>query len=64
MAALQDEGIEVVMLTGDNQRTAEAIGRELGIANVIAEVLPADKAKVIQDLQKQKQGRWPWWATA
>jgi len=55
ISALQEEGIEVVMLSGDNRRTAEAIGRELGIRNVIAEVLPADKAKVIQDLQKQKK---------
>jgi Cu+-exporting ATPase len=55
IAALQGEGIEVIMLSGDNRRTAEAIGRELGIRNVIAEVLPADKAKIIQDLQKQKQ---------
>src|SRR3989344_2763628 len=53
IAALQAERIEVVMLSGDNRRTAEAIGRELGIENVIAEVLPGDKAKVIQDLQKQ-----------
>jgi Cu+-exporting ATPase len=55
IAVLQGEGIEVVMLSGDNRRTAEAIGRELGIANVIAEVLPVDKARVIQDLQKQKK---------
>jgi Cu+-exporting ATPase len=55
VAALQDEGVEVILLSGDNRRTAEAIGRELGIRNVIAEVLPADKAKIIQDLQKQKK---------
>ncbi len=55
IAALQKEGIEVIMLSGDNRRTAEAIGRELGIANVIAEVLPADKARVIQDLQRRKK---------
>jgi len=52
IAELKAEGIEVVMLTGDNRRTAEAIGRELGITHVIAEVLPSDKARVIQDLQK------------
>ena len=51
IAALRSEGVEVVMLTGDNQRTAEAIGRELGIDRVIAEVLPADKATMIKDLQ-------------
>ena len=53
IAELKAEGIEVVMLTGDNRRTAEAIGRELGITHVIAEVLPSDKARVIQDLQKE-----------
>jgi Cu+-exporting ATPase len=53
VASLLAEGIEVVMLSGDNRRTAEAIGRELGIDRVIAEVLPADKARVIRDLQGQ-----------
>ena len=53
IAALRSEGVEVVMLTGDNQRTAEAIGRELGIDRVIAEVLPADKATMIKDLQSK-----------
>lgn len=53
IAELMKENVEVIMLTGDNRRTAEAIARELGIENVIAEVLPGDKAKVIQDLQKQ-----------
>ena len=52
IAELKSERVEVVMLTGDNRRTAEAIGRELGISRVIAEVLPQDKAKIIQDLQK------------
>jgi Cu+-exporting ATPase len=53
VAALTREGVEVVMLSGDNQRTANAIGRELGIERIIAEVLPGDKAKVIKDLQGQ-----------
>jgi len=53
IAALRQERIEVILLTGDNQRTANAIARELGIETVIAEVLPADKARVIHDLQKQ-----------
>ncbi len=53
IAELVKENVEVIMLTGDNRRTAEAIARELGIKRVIAEVLPSDKAKVIQDLQKQ-----------
>src|SRR5439155_6254740 len=51
--ALKAMGIEVVMLTGDNRRTAEAIARQVGVDDVIAEVLPAQKAEVIKDLQKQ-----------
>lgn len=53
VAALRREKAEVIMLTGDNQRTAQAIAHELGIERVIAEVLPGDKARVVQDLQKQ-----------
>ena len=53
IAALRSEKIQVVMLSGDNQRTADAIGRILGIDRVIADVLPADKSKVIKDLQAQ-----------
>jgi Cu+-exporting ATPase len=53
IAELRREQVEVIMLTGDNRRTAEAIGRELGIDRVIAEVLPGDKAKVIKELQGQ-----------
>jgi Cu+-exporting ATPase len=53
IAALLREKIEVIMLTGDNQRTAQAIAGELGISRVIAEVLPGDKAKVIEDLRRQ-----------
>jgi P-type Cu2+ transporter len=51
VAALQELGVEVVMLTGDNHATAERIGRELGIHEVIAEVLPRDKARKIRELQ-------------
>jgi Cu2+-exporting ATPase len=51
VAALAAEGIEVVMLTGDNQATADRIGPELGIRNVIAEVLPGDKAAKVRELQ-------------
>ena len=43
MCGFRALGIDVVMLTGDNQRTADAIGRELGVTKVIAEVLPQDK---------------------
>ena len=53
IASLKSEGVQVVLLTGDNQRTAQAIAKQLGIEQVIAEVLPADKARVIQNLQKQ-----------
>ena len=51
IAALQAEKVQVIMLSGDNQRTAAAIGRLLGIDRVIADVLPSDKAKVIKELQ-------------
>lgn len=50
---LKAQGIEVVMLTGDNKRTAEAIRRQIGIDQVIAEVLPQDKEREIANLQKQ-----------
>jgi len=50
--ALKREGIDVVMLTGDNRATAERIARELGIREVLAEVLPADKASKIAELQR------------
>ena len=53
VAALKDLGIEVVMMTGDNQRTAQAVARELGIQRVFAEVLPADKARYVQQLQTE-----------
>ena len=49
----QKLGLKVVMLTGDNRRTAEAIGRELGLTQVISEVLPADKERQIAALQAQ-----------
>ena len=53
IAAFRDLGIDVVMLTGDNQRTADAIGRELGVSTVIAEVLPQDKERVVARLQAE-----------
>jgi Cu+-exporting ATPase len=48
---LQRMGLETVMITGDNQRTAEAIAREAGMEKVLAQVLPDDKAREVQDLQ-------------
>ena len=53
IAALRRGGCEVVLLTGDNQRTAEAIARQVGVDRVIAQVLPQDKARCIQALQKE-----------
>lgn len=50
---LKEQGIEVVMLTGDNKRTAEAIRKQLEIDTVIAEVLPQDKEREIAKLQEQ-----------
>jgi Cu+-exporting ATPase len=54
--ALRAEGVRVVMLTGDNRVTAEAVGRVLGIDEVVAEVLPGGKADVVKRLQSE--GRW------
>ncbi|KXS43251.1 MAG: Cu2+-exporting ATPase [Candidatus Frackibacter sp. T328-2] len=50
---LQEMGIETVMLTGDNERTAKAIAREVGIERVLAEVLPDDKANEVQQLRDE-----------
>ncbi|HXF15486.1 MAG TPA: heavy metal translocating P-type ATPase [Burkholderiales bacterium] len=53
IGALRREGIQVIMLTGDSRTTAEAVARQLGLDDVRAEVLPDQKGKVIQELQKK-----------
>lgn len=53
IATLQSAGVEVLMVTGDNATTAQAVSHQLGLSAFIAEVLPADKAKVIKGLQAQ-----------
>ena len=50
---LHKQGLRIVMLTGDNRTTAEAVARKLGIDNVIAEVLPEEKANVVQRLRDE-----------
>ncbi len=52
VTGLKKEGLKVVMLTGDNQKTASAIGKTLGVDEIIAEVKPEDKAQVVKKYQK------------
>lgn len=53
IAQLRQMGIRVVMLTGDNQRTARAVGHQAGVDEVIAEVLPEGKERIIRELKKK-----------
>jgi Cu+-exporting ATPase len=61
--ALEEMGVEVVMITGDNERTAQAIARQVGISRVLADVLPEEKARQVERLQakgnagKERGGR-------
>ena len=62
ISELQNMGIHVVMLTGDNERTARAIGAQAGVDEVIAGVLPDGKEQVIRNLKQSGEGchggRW------
>jgi len=53
IAELRDDGVRIVMLTGDSRTTADAVARRLGIDEVIAEVLPDQKAAAVKQLQAQ-----------
>ncbi len=55
--ALERMGIQVVMMTGDNERTANAIARQIGIKRVLAEVLPEEKARQVEKLQAEGKNR-------
>jgi Cu+-exporting ATPase len=58
--ALQRMGLEVIMLTGDNRQTAEAIASQVNIKRVIADLLPYQKAQQVQNCNK-KAKLWRWW---
>lgn len=55
ISILQQEGIEVVMLTGDSQKTAEAVAAKLGITQVVAEIMPEDKGRIVAQWQQKNR---------
>lgn len=56
-------GVDTVMVTGDNRKTAEAVAGEIGIHNVISEVLPGDKADIVSEFRRKGRGGlcWRWY---
>lgn len=50
---LHQDGIEICMLTGDNKQTAKSVGKQLGITQIIAEIMPTEKGKIIQQLKRK-----------
>src|SRR5699024_3203135 len=53
ISQLKSDGLDVIILTGDNERTARAVGKEVGIDHIMAEVLPEDKAKKVEALKAE-----------
>ena len=58
VAKLKNMGVAVWMITGDNERTAQAIAKQAGIDNIMAEVLPQDKADMVKKIQNGEIGNW------